>query len=138
MQSSIRRARGVDYLTFGRVMDELPYRKDGSRLYRGPHGTETKRPASVTELELYHSRGCSASVLSTSAPTRGITKYRALAEPLASHVRGAVTARAAPSAMRPGGPRHITATSFASTVARVSVTCSDISGLRNFVSLIFS
>jgi hypothetical protein len=130
MQSSIRRARGVDYLTFGRVMDELPYRKDGSRLYRGPHGTETKRPASVTELELYHSRGCSASVLSTSAPTRGITKYRALAEPLASHVRGAVTARAAPSAMR-----HIT---VASTVARVSVTCSDISGLRNFVSLIFS
>ena len=137
MQSSIRRARGVDYLTFGRVMDELPYRNDGSRLYRGPHGTETKQPASVTELELYHSRECSASAL-TNAPTRGVRKYRALAEPLASHVRGAVTARAALSAMRPGGPRHITATSFASTVARVSVTCSDISGLRNFVSLIFS
>ena len=129
MQSSIRRARGVDYLTFGRVMDELPYRNDGSRLYRGPHGTETKRPASVTEIELYHSRGCSSSAL-TNAPTRGVRKYRALAEPLASHVRGAVTARAAPSAMR-----HIT---VASTVARVSVTCSDISGLRNFVSLIFS
>ena len=119
MQSSIRRARGVDYLTFGRVMDELPYRNDGSRLYRGPHGTETKQPASVTELELYHSRECSASAL-TNAPTRGVRKYRALAEPLASHVRGAVTARAAPSAMRPGGPRHIT---VASTVARVSVTC---------------
>ena len=46
---------GVNYLSFGRVMDELPYGKVGSTPYRGHY--ETELAASVTEL--HHFRGCS-------------------------------------------------------------------------------
>ena len=74
----------------------------------------------------------------TNAPTRGIRKYRALAEPLVSHVRGAVTARTAPSATRVTRPTLAVTLLVARVTVTSWVTCCDISGLRNFVSLIVS